>query len=363
MSIKGFPTQQKLLSNSASHAQFTTLQPMDAGLRYGVDTVTRFLFRVDDQTVPRTAAANTGNPSDGSGTIIYDTATPARVGDVVRFQTGQAQYLEIPIAEVSTNYFKLAAKLSADLVPSAGDTFFIMRYATQRVDETGSQVVVASPGPSQFVLDAVDVEVKEDTGTPANSRPFPIKALDGSGVEVDFATEAKQDAQITLVGAVNETAPASDTANSGLNGRLQRIAQRLTSLIALVPASLGQKTMANSMAVTLASDQSTINVTQPGRSKVAILRNDYSSVNVTTSAYTQLTASTSGTTNRLQIFDSSGQTLVLAVGAAASEVDQIYIFPGGNGDVELAIASGSRISVKAVSANATSGELAINLLS
>ena len=62
----------------------------------------------------------------------------------------------------------------------------------------------------------------------------------------------------TAVGATNETAPATDTATSGLNGRLQRIAQRLTSLIALVPASLGQKTMANSLAVTVASDQSAV---------------------------------------------------------------------------------------------------------
>jgi hypothetical protein len=58
------------------------------------------------------------------------------------------------------------------------------------------------------------------------------------------------------LGLTNETAPASDTAASGLNGRLQRIAQRITSLMALLPASLGQKTMANSLAVTLASDQS-----------------------------------------------------------------------------------------------------------
>jgi hypothetical protein len=56
-------------------------------------------------------------------------------------------------------------------------------------------------------------------------------------VNTDFSTEAKQDDQITaanalntLTGAVNETAPASDTASSGLNGRLQRIAQNLTSL-------------------------------------------------------------------------------------------------------------------------------------
>lgn len=62
-------------------------------------------------------------------------------------------------------------------------------------------------------------------------------------------------------GALTETAPASDTASSGLNGRLQRIAQRLTSLIALLPAALGQGTMAQSLRVVLASDQSALAVT------------------------------------------------------------------------------------------------------
>lgn len=59
----------------------------------------------------------------------------------------------------------------------------------------------------------------------------------------------------SLIGATDETAPATDTASSGLNGRLQRLAQRATSLIGLVPASLGQKAKATSLAVTLASDE------------------------------------------------------------------------------------------------------------
>jgi len=58
----------------------------------------------------------------------------------------------------------------------------------------------------------------------------------------------------TLAGALTETAPATDTASSGLNGRLQRIAQRLTSLIAQLPATLGIKTAANSLSVAPASD-------------------------------------------------------------------------------------------------------------
>jgi hypothetical protein len=40
-------------------------------------------------------------------------------------------------------------------------------------------------------------------------------------------------------GSLTETAPATDTASSGVNGRLQRIAQRITSFIALLPTALG----------------------------------------------------------------------------------------------------------------------------
>lgn len=53
-----------------------------------------------------------------------------------------------------------------------------------------------------------------------------------------------------LIGAVNETAPSTDTASSGLNGRLQRVAQRITSLIAQIPASLGIKAPSASMSIT-----------------------------------------------------------------------------------------------------------------
>lgn len=67
-----------------------------------------------------------------------------------------------------------------------------------------------------------------------------VTLLDGSGspTGISPATSGLQTAGNVLLGAVNETAPASDTASSGLNGRLQRIAQRITSLIALVPAAL-----------------------------------------------------------------------------------------------------------------------------
>lgn len=44
---------------------------------------------------------------------------------------------------------------------------------------------------------------------------------------------------VVLTGSQTEAAPATDTASSGINGRLQRIAQRLSSLIGLLPTALG----------------------------------------------------------------------------------------------------------------------------
>jgi hypothetical protein len=62
--------------------------------------------------------------------------------------------------------------------------------------------------------------------------------ITGSDTVLGDASAANQASQLILTGAVTETAPATDTAPSGLNGRLQRIAQRITSLIALLPAAL-----------------------------------------------------------------------------------------------------------------------------
>lgn len=61
----------------------------------------------------------------------------------------------------------------------------------------------------------------------------------GKAPPVNITNGTDESVPVTLtssdqIGALTETAPASDTASSGLNGRLQRIAQRLTSLIALL---------------------------------------------------------------------------------------------------------------------------------
>jgi len=99
-----------------------------------------------------------------------------------------------------------------------------------------------------------------------------------------------------------------------------------------------------------------------GRSLVTSVRNDYSSDGVTTGAWVELVSSLGAEVNLLDIFDSSGQTMELGVGAAASEARVAIIYPGGNGQLPLQIASGSRVSIRAVSNDADAGELNINFL-
>ena len=180
-----------------------------------------------------------------------------------------------------------------------------MRYTTQRVDSSGSQVVVSFPGPSQFVLDNVPVEVEQDTVTPANSKPFPVINLDNAGVPVDFATE---------------------------------------TTLALIDASL--------------------NTLKSGASYQNSIRLDYSVTNVDNANWTELIASVGATEiKEITLFDGGGFAMELGIGAVSSEVRALLIPPGGfNGKFKLTIPAGSRLSIRAVgSALVNAGEIDINL--
>lgn len=78
-------------------------------------------------------------------------------------------------------------------------------------------------------------------------------AADAASKPVAWSTEGK-----AQIGALTETAPATDVASSGLNGRLQRVAQRITSLISLFPAAIGPQAKAGALAVTLATDDPSV---------------------------------------------------------------------------------------------------------
>jgi hypothetical protein len=107
---------------------------------------------------------------------------------------------------------------------------------TQIVDSTGANTAAVDTSGRLSVADAdvlakleairvLEAASRSVTGTVAVSNPT-------ANPETGLAKD-------TSLGSLTETAPTTDTASSGLNGRLQRIAQRLTSLIGLLPTALG----------------------------------------------------------------------------------------------------------------------------
>ena len=105
-------------------------------------------------------------------------------------------------------------KTSAYSHSEDAETKYLQRHALN--NSAGTEIATLS--------NPIRVDPTGVTAQPVSAASLPLP----SGA----STSANQSVEQTLVGAVTETAPATDTASSGLNGRLQRIAQRLTSLIA-----------------------------------------------------------------------------------------------------------------------------------
>ena len=110
-------------------------------------------------------------------TVINATAHQALVGDRIRFTSGTHDTLEVDVLSVDTDTITLAQTLSAAV--GTGDGFDILRPTSFTVSATGG--VVATSGPIQFKLDGAAQEVIEDTVTPANNIPLPVKLLDVAG--------------------------------------------------------------------------------------------------------------------------------------------------------------------------------------
>lgn len=61
----------------------------------------------------------------------------------------------------------------------------------------------------------------------------------GRNSDANSLSAALSTEDVALVGSLTETAPGTDTASSGLNGRLQRIAQNITTLLNRSKSSTG----------------------------------------------------------------------------------------------------------------------------
>ena len=96
---------------------------------------------------------------------------------------------------------------------------------------------------------------------------------------------------------------------------------------------------------------------------VATAQLDFSSSNVGDAAYVELVADTGADIIRkIEFFYPDGDAMILAVGAAASEVDTALVLAGGN-ELEVEIPANSRLSLKLAPGGTTnaSGILSANL--
>jgi len=117
---------------------------------------------------------------------------------------------------------------------------------TQVVDSSGVELgTIANPiivtdtgggggGGAVTVADGADITI----GAKTDAKSTATDATAITAMQVWKQQSASIQNLETLTGSVTETAPATDTASSGINGRLQRVAQRVTSLIDLLPAAL-----------------------------------------------------------------------------------------------------------------------------
>lgn len=196
-----------------------------------------------------------GKLGGGSGATI---ASDVAQGSTTSGQTGGLVQGAVTTAAPSYTTDKtnpLSLKTNGDLRVADTDALAKLTTIDGRVDtlETLTGIVTETAPATDTASSGLNGRLQRIAQRLTSLIALVPASLGAKAAAASFAvTQSTEDAALT--GALTETAPATDTASSGLNGRLQRIAQRVTSLIALVPASLGQKAMSASFAVTLASD-------------------------------------------------------------------------------------------------------------
>ncbi len=180
--------------------------------------------------------------------------------------------------------------------------------ASRQITYSGDSGVQLPAGAIVLVAGADDAKTNADLSGGAG-------VTDADTVRVVPATDG------TVLGPVTETAPATDTASSGLNGRLQRIAQRLTSLIALLPSALGSggglKVDGSGTALPVSG---TVTITPSGTQTVSGTVTANAGTNLNTSALA-LDATLTGGTQKTKIVDSGGTNVATVSAGGAVKVD------------------------------------------
>jgi outer membrane PBP1 activator LpoA protein len=91
---------------------------------------------------------------------------------------------------------------------------------------------------------------------------------------------------------------------------------------------------------------------------------DSADIEAVSGNYFEVVASTSATVSEIKVYDTTGATLELATGAAASEVTKIVVGPGSDQTFSVNIPAGTRVSIRSreVSAPGAGSNFIVNLI-
>lgn len=168
------------------------------------------------------------NPGVGGSKILVDSVGGGNVAEVIKLAFGTEGNLtlvsaadELPVTDPAAASIDLKTPTVGQKVMAASSPVAIAS------DQSAIPISAASlPLPSGAAI-AANQQTDALTNTQLRAVPVPISGT----VTVDTSALLTTADFDTKTGSLTETAPATDTASSGLNGRLQRIAQRITSLI------------------------------------------------------------------------------------------------------------------------------------
>ncbi len=200
-------------------------------------------------------------PADSNGLLVQQVTAPLPTGAATETTLAAvlAKLIAAPATEAKqdtliakdfatqTTLAAILAKLIAAPATEATAAAILAKIIAAPATEAKQDTLIAKDFATQTTLALIKTDVdkipSQGQALAAASMPVvlpaaQITALTPPAAITGFATETTLAAANVLLGAVTETAPTTDIASSGLNGRLQRIAQRLSSLITLLPTAL-----------------------------------------------------------------------------------------------------------------------------
>lgn len=346
MTVKGYADRKK---TDAGAPDFVTVAPVREQ-QFGLDVVAH----TSAQVIATDAAE-----ADSTTRVIVATSHVALVGDVISFTSGNLDKSEYRVSEVDTNEITVAELMSE--APAAADTFKILRQKVPVVNSDGELTIAASLNQDEDwgAVGATTLRVAAVVGNETDVADFNSGAAGAQTLRTVLAT--RHEAVATPVAAQLSNGSAAVAYDSGAAGATVLrtvLATRHEAAATPVSSRKGNGSAFDSYGSGVTGTAVPRHV-EASRAKVEVDTHDHGSAAVTTSDWTEVIATTSAEINRLYIADTSGSFLIIGVGAALSEVAQIYLSPGFAGWIDLNVPASSRISIKALDTTTSAGRFVL----